>query len=123
MSEGGHQLRAITHAARLIDERSSEAHSRRAMMLADSAVPLVTAFARAYTRGRGFDADGTPNEEIAAVITTASARLGSNTGQTSTSRTENHGDAGSMTHDVRSWFTGWTLAELLVLNRYRKRAL
>lgn len=116
MSEGDHQ-RAVLHTARLIDERSSDAHARRATVLADAAVPLVTAFAKAYTRGRGFDA-GQPNEEIAAVITTAAARLGSNTGQTATSRTD-----GTTTTEQRTWFTGWTLAELYVLNRYRKRAL
>lgn len=81
-------------------------------------MPLVAAFARAYTRGRGFDVDGEPNAEVAAVITTASARLGSNTAQTSTSRTE-----GGVTREQRSWFTGWTLAELAVLNRYRRRAM
>lgn len=109
----------LSHVARLIDEREfSPQHARRAIMLADSSVPLVTAFAKAYTRGRGFDAQGEPNEEIAAVITTASARLGSNTAQTSTSRTD-----GEVTREQRSWFTGWTLAELMVLNRYRKRAM
>lgn len=86
--------------------------------MADAAIPLLTAFARAYTRGRGFDEDGEPNEEIAAVITTASARFGSNTAQTSTSRTE-----GEVTREQRTWFTGWTLAETFVLNRYRKRAM
>ena len=35
----------------------------------------VAAFVRAYTRGRGFAADGTPEPEVAAVIVTATARL------------------------------------------------
>jgi hypothetical protein len=30
---------------------------------------------------------------------------------------------GPFTQDVRSYLTGWTLAELAVLNRYRKRAM
>jgi hypothetical protein len=38
-------------------------------------VPLITSIAKSYTRGRGFEVDGEPNAEIAAVITTASARL------------------------------------------------
>jgi hypothetical protein len=42
--------------------------------VAELVVPLITTMARAYTRGRGFDEDDEPNAEIAAVITTASAR-------------------------------------------------
>ena len=40
-------------------------------------VPIITTMAKAYTRGRGFDG-AEPNEDIAAVITTASARLAAN---------------------------------------------
>ncbi len=36
-------------------------------------VPIITLMAKAYTRGNGFKGN-TPNEEIAAVVTTASAR-------------------------------------------------
>ena len=43
-------------------------------------VPIITTMAKAYTRG--FD-DGEPNDDIAAVITTASARLAGNTEQLS----------------------------------------
>lgn len=106
--------------ARMVDERDSQ--YRRTMVLASDSIPLVTAMAKAYTRDRGFNADGDPNEEIAAVIATASARMASNTAQTQTSRTES-GESGSVTREQRSWFTGWTLAELFVLNRYRKRAM
>lgn len=108
----------LAQVARLIDERDDAATHRRAMVLADTAVPVVTAFAKAYTRGRGFDAQGEPNDEIAAAITTAAARLASNGAQMSASQ----GVDGRST-EVRSWFTGWTLAELAVLNRYRKRAM
>jgi hypothetical protein len=73
--------------------------------------------ARAYTRGRGFDDDG-PNEEVAAVITTASARFVGNPKQVSIALT-----TGPFSMDVRSFFNGWTLAELFVLNRYRRRAM
>lgn len=80
-------------------------------------IPVVTAMAKAYTRGQGFDGDE-PNSEVAAVITTASARLAINPGQL------NHTDtAGPFGHTVNGGFTGWTLAELFVLNRYRKRAM
>lgn len=75
-------------------------------------VSLVTTLARAYTRGQGF-IDGEPNTDIAAVITTASARLSANPEQIPT-------DVGSVS--IRGGFQGWTLAETFVLNRYRRRA-
>lgn len=80
-------------------------------------IPIVTVMARAYTRGRGFD-NGVPNDELSAVITTAAARLAANGRQTS---------ARDRVDDVetehRSFFNGWTLAEQVVLNRYRVRAM
>jgi hypothetical protein len=81
------------------------------------AIPIITAMARAYTRGHGFD-DGEPNEEVAAVITTATARFIGNPTQLSRADT-----IGPFTTDIRAGFTGWTLAELFVLNRYRKRTM
>lgn len=81
--------------------------------LAGEAVPIITAMARAYTRGKGFAVDGTPNDEIAAVITTGSARLLANPEQIRTA-------VGGV--QINDGFTGWSLAELFVLNRYRVRA-
>jgi hypothetical protein len=66
-------------------------------------ISTITALARAYTRGHGFDEDG-PNEEVAAVITTAATRFTGNPKQTSMSLT-----AGPYVIDQRSYFTGWTL--------------
>lgn len=80
--------------------------------LAGQHVTIVTAMARAYTRGNGFGA-AEPNDEIAAVITTATARLVANPEQINTT-------TGSVA--INGGFTGWTLAELFVLNRYRKKA-
>ena len=80
--------------------------------LAGQHVPIITAMARAYTRGEGF-AGGIPTDDIAAVITTATARLVANPEQINTT-------TGSVT--VNGGFNGWTLAELFVLNRYRKKA-
>lgn len=80
--------------------------------LAEQHVDIITAMARAYTRGQGF-VDGDPNDEIAAVITTATARLIANPEQIPTT-------TGSVT--VNGGFSGWSLAETFVLNRYRKRA-
>lgn len=80
--------------------------------LAGESVTVVTAMVRAYTRGVGF-VDTDPNDELAAVITTASARLCANPEQAIT-------DVGSVS--IRNAFNGFTLAETFVLNRYRKRA-
>jgi len=74
--------------------------------------------ARAHTRGEGFDADGAPNDEIAAAILTAACRLARNPGQLSTSET-----MGPFTFDVRGGFQGFNLAELAVLDRYRVHGL
>lgn len=80
--------------------------------LAGESVRVITAMVRAYTRGVGF-VDTHPNDELAAVITTASARLCANPEQAIT-------DVGTVS--IRNAFNGFTLAELFVLNRYRKRA-
>ncbi|OKH65407.1 hypothetical protein [Mycolicibacterium mageritense] len=80
--------------------------------LADQVAPIITAMVRAYTRDRGFTG-AEPNDELAAVITTASARMAANPEQIPTT-------VGSV--EIRSGFQGFNLAELFVLNRYRKRA-
>ena len=115
----------MPQVARLIDDRVFDVqHARRAAMIADAVVPIITMMAKAYTRDVGFDAAGVPNPEIASVIMAASARLGANTTQTAGSRTDSTGgDSSSQTaRDQRTFFTGWSLAEQAVLNRYRKRA-
>lgn len=84
----------------------------------EQAVPVITTMVRAYTRGRGFDAYGEANDELAAVITTAAARLAANTAQLATDTT-----AGPFSRSIRGSFQGWTVAELAVLNRYRVRAM
>lgn len=81
--------------------------------LAFEHLPLVTTFARAYTRGKGFDATGEPNAELAAVIVTATARLVTNP---TADRREQLGEYGRTPHEA-----GWSLPELDVLHRYRKR--
>lgn len=74
-------------------------------------VEIVSAMVRGYTRGQGFTGDG-PADDLAAVITTATARLLANPEQ--------------LDHQVggvgyRGGFTGYTLAETFVLNGYRRR--
>ncbi len=73
---------------------------------------------RAYTRGNGFDVYGEPDYDLEAVIVTATARLVTNPGQIAQDQT-----AGPYTQSLRGGFTGWTLAELAILNRYRRTAL
>lgn len=79
--------------------------------LAGKTLPTITAMARAYTRGNGFEG-AEPNDEIEAVILTATARLMSNPEQLQYR-------VGNVSY--QSSFRGWTLAETFVLNRYRKR--
>lgn len=83
--------------------------------LAGQHVAIVLAMARSYTRGRGFDDAGDPAEDLAAVITTAAARMVSN--PDSLREMEANGIS-----QARTVFQGWNLAETLVLNRYRVRA-
>ena len=82
----------------------------------EQAVPLITTMCKAYTRGRGFEGN-VPNDELAAAITTAAARLAANGRQLQ----ERH-QVDNVEREFRNAFTGWTLAELAVLNRYRVRA-
>jgi len=82
---------------------------------AEQAIPIVTVMVKAYVRG---GTDWEANEELEAVIVTAAARMVSNPGQLPTDVT-----AGPFSQSIRGAFGGWTLAELFVLNRYRKRAM
>lgn len=78
--------------------------------LAGQSVTIITALARSYTRGGGFS-NGNPADDLAAVITTATARLVANPEQLRVT-------VGGVQTDG---FQGWTLPELFVLNRYRRR--
>jgi hypothetical protein len=78
----------------------------------------VTQLANAYTRGVGFT-DGTPNADISAVILTASARLLAHPRQVAVEET-----VGPDSAAFRSGgFTGWSVLETIVLNRYRVTAV
>lgn len=78
---------------------------------------VITSLASAYTRGVGFD-DGVPNDEIKAVILTASARLLSHPRQVGIDET-----IGPQSARLYNAPVNWSVAELMVLNRYRVRAL
>lgn len=81
--------------------------------LAENHAQVLTNMCLAYTRGVGFTAEGVPNAQIASVIVTAAARLVANPEQIAT-------DVGGVS--TRGGFNGFNLAELFVLNRYRKQA-
>ena len=81
------------------------------------AVEVVYALAYDYTRGRGFP-NGVPTPTLRSVIVTGAARLAGNPDQSPTQFT-----VGAVTERRGAGFIGWSLAELAVLNRYRRTAL
>ncbi|MGO2166668.1 hypothetical protein [Corynebacterium casei] len=81
--------------------------------LAQEHLPIVTAFIEAYTRGRGF-AGGEPDGPLRAVIITAAARLVPNPEQMKRYQTGDYAETPAI-------LDGFTLPELAILHRYRKR--
>lgn len=89
--------------------------------LTDDTAALALESARAliegYTRGRHLDPFGNPRPGIDSVVLTVAARIAANPGQIVSRDT-----AGPFTRSRGEGFNGFTLAELAILNRYRKRA-
>lgn len=83
----------------------------------EAVLQIITAMAKSYTRGEGFNAAGHPNEDVHAVILTASARLLRDPSQSISAES-----MGPFSISYRQGFDGWSVAELAVLNRYRARA-
>ena len=81
---------------------------------ADAVIAVVTAMASSYTRGQGFT-NAQPQTDLRAVILSASVRLLRDRGVESEAM-------GPFQVSYRSGFEGWSVAELVVLNRYRERA-
>lgn len=81
--------------------------------LARAHLVAVQAFARAYTRDNGFNADGLMADDLYAVILSATARSVHNPESVQREQLADY----SVTPTI-----GWTLVELAVLNRWRKRA-
>lgn len=81
---------------------------------ATAAVATVEAMVAAYCRGRHKLASGQTRDGVDEVILTAAARLVTNPSGIPY-------DTGGVS--IRGGFTGFTLVELAVLNRYRVRAL
>ena len=82
---------------------------------AEAHLPIVRTFVAAYVRDVGFVA-GLENDALAAVIVSATARLVANPTQ---ARQYGVGDYS----EHPGLLNGWTLPELAVLHRYRRRAL
>lgn len=83
------------------------------MAQAGQAITLAVAMVDAYTRGAHLYASGQARPGVDAVVQMAAARMLANPeGLRYSTGVVNFADA----------FTGFTLAELAVLNRYRKRA-
>jgi len=83
---------------------------------AEAVIATVSAHAKSYTRGRGWDTEGNPYDDVRAVILTASARLLTNPTQITSERSMGPFSTSYRPND------GWSTAELYVLNRYRERA-
>lgn len=87
--------------------------------LADKHLPIVTAMVRAYVRDRGFTG-AEPGDDLAAVIIASCARLTDNPSMIPERATAIDDYSETV---KRAVFTGWTLPELAILHRHRKRAL
>ena len=83
--------------------------------LAAQHLPLVMAVVRAYTRGAGFT-DNVPASDIEAVLATVTARLIRNPPGIHTNT------VGPFAVQYEPTVQGFSLLELVVLNRYRRRA-
>jgi hypothetical protein len=82
---------------------------------AERVLVVVENLVRGYTRGRGFNEQQRPDGDLAAVILTGACRLFLNPAADKSLA------IGSVSRAYTP-FVGWTLAELAVLNRYRRRA-
>ncbi len=82
---------------------------------AQAQLPFVTATVRAYTRDRGFDDVGNMDRAIALVVVASTARLVGNP-------EHNIERSVGAFSEKAAIFNGWTLPELAVLHRSRKRA-
>lgn len=85
------------------------------LALAEEHVGIVTVFVKAYTRGHGFYPNGDVNEDLQAVIVSATARYLVNPQQNAREQI----GVQSITY---AKLEGFTLAEQAVLHLYRKRA-
>lgn len=85
------------------------------LALAEAHLPIVESFVHGYTRGRGWDeGTGRPAAPLESVIISATARLTANPEQVSAYAVGDYSERPAA-------LAGWTLPELAVLHRYRRR--
>lgn len=85
-----------------------------ALAIATAALPVVREQIRAYTRGNGFSGDQ-PAPDIDSVVLTSATRWVANP---ESLRAEKVGPF----EQQRQIVEGWTLSELAILNRHRRKA-
>jgi hypothetical protein len=95
-------LTFLGEAASVADEDQAALHTR-----------TVALMVKAYTRGRGFVGEEV-EDDLGAVIVTTAARLYTNPDMRVRTETGSHSE-------VPGLFNGFTLPELAVLHRYRRR--
>lgn len=86
--------------------------------IATTALTTAEALIAGYCRGCHVDRAGEYRDGIKAVVITVGARIAANPAQVTVRDT-----AGEFSRSRGAGFSGFTLAELAVLNRYRKRAV
>lgn len=86
--------------------------------IATTAVATAEALIGGYCRGAHVDKEGGYRDGIRAVVMTVAARIAANPAQVTT-----RDSAGPFTRSRGAGFNGFTLAELAVLNRYRRKAV
>lgn len=85
---------------------------------AQQVIDMAGAYVQAYTRGRGRLPDGEWRDGVGEVVMSVAARLAANPNIISW-----RNQAGNFSQHRGEGFTGFTLAEQFVLNRYRKQSM
>lgn len=105
------QLERIDRISRLLGKPYDE----KTIDLATEHVPMMVAFVKAYTRGVGFT-NGEPTGELEEVIASATTRM------MATPPGKRGETVGAFSVQYAPTVEGFTLLELAILNRYRRRA-
>lgn len=100
--------------ARRVAAYLGRADDTETIALAELHTETVAAYVYGYTRGRGFTDDGRPAPDLQHVIVAAAATLTSNPEQVSYYSTGDYSERPAV-------LAGWTLPQLGILHRYRRR--
>lgn len=94
------------------------ATGRNVVAQATAAIAEAEAYVEGYTRGNHRTPAGSPRAGIKWVVLSVAGRILANPGKVSTKE-----QIGAFSFYVGDGFNGFNLAELAILNRYRKRAI